>query len=278
MQRRWLTVTLMLAATCATLPSLPTASAAQPRIVVIGATARSSREIIRQAVAAGHEVTALARRPEDIEPRHPRVRAVQGDVYDRASLEAAIGSGDVVISMVGPRVMPNDEVPAGFDLFTTGTDNIISAMKARGSRRLLVASSLGVENQREVPATRPADMSKPATMWLWNSRHLYRDMALMEQRVRRSGLDYVIFRPPFLVEEPARGDVKLSVNVDSPKGRMMTYADFAAFVLAQVADDAHLDQTIGLYTDRILKFGENADLDKLAEEAAEKARRAQQVR
>lgn len=276
MQRRYLMVSMTFAAACAMLPPLPAAGAAGPRIVVIGATAKSSKEIIRQAVEAGHDVTALARRPEEVEPRHPRVRAVRGDVYDRASLEAAMGRGDVVISMVGPRVMPNDEVPASFDLFTTGTDNIIAAMKARGSRRLLVASSLGVENQREVPATRPTDMGKPATMWLWNSRHLYRDMALMEQRVRRSGLDYVIFRPPFLVEEPARGDVKLSVNVDSPKGTMMTYADFAAFVLAQAGDDAHLDQTVGLYTDRMLKFGENADFEKLAKEAAEKARRAQQ--
>jgi hypothetical protein len=36
--------------------------------------------------------------------------------------------------MVGPRVLPNEEVPASFDLFTTGTDNIMAAMKTRGSR------------------------------------------------------------------------------------------------------------------------------------------------
>jgi nucleoside-diphosphate-sugar epimerase len=206
------------------------------------------------------------------------VRPLKGDVYDRASLQAAIGPGDIVISMVGPRVMPNEEVPATFDLFTAGTDNIMAAMKARGSRRLLVASSLGVENQREVPAEKPVDMSKPATMWLWNSRYLYSDMGKMEQRVRRSGLDYVIFRPPFLVEEPVRNDVRHFVNIDSPKGRMMTYADFGAFVLAQVNGDEYLDQTVGLYTDRVLQFGKNADFEKLAKEAAEKARRAKEGR
>lgn len=249
------------------------ADPAKPRIVVIGATAKSSKEIIQQAVDAGYEVTAVARRPAEIVPQHPRVKALKGDVYDRASLEAAIGPGDVVISMVGPRVVPNEEVPASFDLFTAGTNNIMAAMKSRGSKRLLVASSLGVENQREVPASKPTDMSKPATMWLWNSRHLYRDMAMMERLVRRSGLDYVIFRPPFLVEEPARNDVLLSVNVDSPKGRMMTFADFGAFVLAQAGSDEYLDQTVGMYTDRVLQFGKNADFEKLAKEAAEKARR-----
>ncbi len=259
-------------------PSLaPVTAAAEttatPRIVVIGATAKSSKEIIRQAIDLGHEVVAVARRPNEIEPRHPRVTPMRGDVYEPATIEAAIRPGDVVISMVGPRVAPNEEVPPTFDLFTTGTDNIIAAMKKRGSRRLLVASSLGVENQREVPVEKPADMTLPATMWLWNSRYLYRDMAEMERRVRRSGLDYVIFRPPFLVEEPARSDIRLSVNVDSPKGTMMTYADFGAFVLAQVSGEEYLDQTVGMYTDRILKFGENVDFDRLAREAAEKAGR-----
>jgi putative NADH-flavin reductase len=275
MNRRTASAALIVLATGTVAAAVPVldADGPQPRIVVIGATAKSSKEIIGQALEAGHDIVAVARRPEEIEPKHPRVRRLQGDVYDRASLEAAIFPGDVVISMVGPRVMPNEEVPATFDLFTTGTDNIIAAMKKRGSRRLLVASSLGVENQREVPAGKPKDMSQPATMWLWNSRHLYRDMAEMENRVRRCGLDYVIFRPPFLVQEPARNDVRLSVDADSPKGRMMTYADFAAFVLAQVNSDEHLGHTVGLYTDRILKFGENADFEKLAKEAAEKARR-----
>jgi putative NADH-flavin reductase len=272
--RRSLVATCLLAAS-AMIAFAPAhvADAAQPRIVVIGATAKSSREIIQQAADAGYEVTAVARRPDEIVPKHPRVRPLKGDVYDLASLEAAIGPGDVVISMVGPRVLPNEEVPASFDLFTTGTKNVMAAMRSRGSRRLLVASSLGVENQREVPESKPVDMSKPSTMWLWNSRHLYRDMAMMERLVRQSGLDYVIFRPPFLVEEPARNDVLLSVNVDSPKGRMMTYADFGAFVLAQVSGDEYLDQSVGMYTDRVLQFGKNADFEKLAKEAAEKARR-----
>lgn len=278
MMLRALAAALLLAVTTTALSAESAASATPPRLVVIGATARSSREIIRQALERGHAVVAVARRPGEIEPKDPRVTPRRGDVYETATLEAAISPGDVVISMVGPRVAPDQEVPPDFDLFTTGTDNIIAAMKKRGSRRLLVASSLGVENQQAVPANRPADMSNPATMWLWNSRHLYRDMAEMEQRVRRSGLDHVIFRPPFLVAEPRRGDVRLSVNVDSPKGTMMTYTDFAAFVLDQASDDRHLGQTVGLYTDRILQFGVNADFDELAREAAGKARREAEAR
>jgi uncharacterized protein YbjT (DUF2867 family) len=242
---------------------------AAPPIVVIGATAKSSTEIIRQALAAGHAVTGVARRPEDVALTDPKLKVLKGDVYDQASLEAAMTGKEVVISMVGPRVDPTDtaETPPTFDLFTTGTANIIAAMKNKGNRRLLVASSLGVED--EFPTTKPAP-GDFRSGWLWKSRYLYKNMKDMEGLVRASGLDYVIFRPPFLVEEPARKDYKLSVNSNSPKGTMMTYADFGAFVLDQATGNQYLGAAVGMYTDRQLKFGENADFEKLAKEAKEK--------
>jgi nucleoside-diphosphate-sugar epimerase len=168
--------------------------------------------------------------------------------------------------------MDMQPVPPTFDLFTTGTANIIEAMKTRGNRRLLVASSLGVED--EYPAAKPADPKDMRMNWLWKTRHLYLNMAAMEDLVRSSGLEYVIFRPPFLVEEPARQDYQLSVNKDSPKGSMMTYADFGAFVLAQARSNNYLGAAVGLHTSRELRFGENVDFAKLAKEAREKAQRA----
>lgn len=244
------------------------ATSGPPPIVVIGATAKSSGEIIRQALAAGHDVTGVARRPGEVTITHPRLKVLKGDVYDPASLEAAMTGREVVISMVGPRVDPTDkaETPPTFDLFTTGTTNIIAAMKKKGNRRLLVASSLGVEDEFPTVKPPPGDFRLG---WLWKSRYLYKNMKDMEGVVRASGLDHVIFRPPFLVEEPARKDYKLSVNKPSPKGTMMTYADFGAFVLAQVQGNEYLGDAVGLYSDRQLKFGENADFEKLAKEAKE---------
>lgn len=247
---------------------------APPAIVLIGATANSSKEIIAQALAAGYEVTGVARRPEDVEIRDPRLRILQGDVYDQVSLEAAMTGREVVISMVGPRIDPLNlqEIPDTFDLFTTGTRNIIAAMKRKGNRRLLVASSLGVEDV--YPTVKPADPQDMRSNWLWKMRNVYQNMEDMEAIVRGSGLDYVIFRPAFLVPEPRRGDLKFSVDQDSPKGSMLTFADFGAFVLAQVTGDEYLGHTVGIYTDRPLRFGENVDFMKMAREAAEKARRA----
>lgn len=244
-----------------------------PGIVIIGATAKSSVEIMRQALDAGYRVTGVARRPGDVTLTHPNLRIVAGDVYDRASLEAAMTGREVVISMVGPRLDPMNlkEIPDSYDLFTTGTANIIAAMQAKGNRRLLVASSIGVEDVYPTEKPTATDMR---SKWLWNMRNVYQDMEEMEDLVRRSGLEFVIFRPAFLVEEPRRNDLQFAVNKDSPKGRILTYADFAAFVLAQVSGNQYLAKTVGMYTERELKFGETVDFEKLAKEAAEKAKRA----
>ncbi len=262
-------IALLLAATGAT--AHEDGASTRGHIVVIGATARSSLEIIPQALERGFEVTAVARRPTELTLAHEHLRIVAGDVYDRKSLDAVLTGAEIVISMVGPRVDPMKEVPP-MDLFTTGTRNIIEAMKSQGNRRLLVASSIGVEN--EFPSVKPDEMKEPGKMWLWNSRHLYSDMLAMEDIVRASGLDWVIFRPGFMVEEPMRNDLKLAVNENSPKQRMLTYADFGRFVLDQVAGNDYLSKTVGVYTDRPLEFGKNADFEKLTRMMQEKARGA----
>lgn len=82
---------LALGAVAMALWTSSTALAAEPpRMVVIGATARSTGEIIWQALATGWQVTAVARDPGRIDRRHERLDVRQGDVTDRASIEAAL--------------------------------------------------------------------------------------------------------------------------------------------------------------------------------------------
>ena len=83
------------------------------KILVVGATARTADELIPQALWRGHEVIALARRPYRVRyAPHPRLTIVKGDVYDQASIEAAL-SGDgreIILSIYGPRLDPSEEI------------------------------------------------------------------------------------------------------------------------------------------------------------------------
>lgn len=246
------------------------AFAASGRVVVIGATAASAPDVIGQALKAGYTVTGLARRPEAVKINAPGFTVAKGDVLDVASLAAVMTGRETVVSLIGPRVDYRTEIKE-MDLYTTGTANIVAAMKQKGNRRLIVTSSVGAE---EVATAPPPDQTPNGgnlgQQWLWNARLLYGDMARMEKAVAASGLDVVILHPGFMVAEPARHNLKSIVGAPTPRSRIITYADFGAFVVKAIGDKSLTGKTVGLYSDDKMDWGKNLDFDAL-----EKARKAQ---
>lgn len=222
------------------------------QIAVIGATARSGRIIIAQALDAGYTVTGLARSPQKLGVTHPNLTLVKGDVRDIETLKAALTGDEVVICMVGKSTPSDPTQPIGkVDLYTVMGKNLIAAMQAKGNRRLIMASSTGVEHRVDPDATEPASQEM-SDLWRFNARYLYGDMADMETLIERSGLEYVLLRPGFMVEEPARNDLQLATDGSTPKQRTITYEDFAAFTLAQVESDTYLNQAVGIYSNQIM--------------------------
>jgi len=63
------------------------------KIVVFGASGRTGRPLVEQALAAGRHVTAFVRDPARLETRHERLTVVQGDVHDAARPRGRGGAG-----------------------------------------------------------------------------------------------------------------------------------------------------------------------------------------
>lgn len=243
---------LLIAALILFTPQAFAGDGANGSIAVIGATARSGRVIIAQALDAGYTVTGLARSPHKLQVEHDRLTLVKGDVRDQASLAAALTGPEVVICMVGFPTPKDPTQPVGeVDLYTVMAANLIAAMKNKGNVRLIMASSTGVEHRDDPAATAPAGESM-SDLWRFNARHLYADMAEMERMIAQSGLEYVLLRPGFMVEEPARGDLQFSTDGTTPKQRTITYEDFAAFTLAQVRGDDFVGKAVGIYSDTVM--------------------------
>src|SRR5689334_4529787 len=70
-------------------------------LLVIGATRHTGTQVMQQALAAGHTVTALARDPSRIDIQHERLRVARGDVLDPATLAQAMAGCDAVVSSLG---------------------------------------------------------------------------------------------------------------------------------------------------------------------------------
>jgi nucleoside-diphosphate-sugar epimerase len=246
------TISMAFAASLVTKPAWAAGHSAKPRIALIGATARSGREIIRQGLAQGYQIKGLARTPSKLGIQHENLTLFKGDVRDQASLETFLDGDEVVVNMVGHSAPKDPMAEMGqTDLYTVMAANVIAAMKEKGNKRLLVASSAGVEKRVARDSVKPeaGDMGR---MWRWNARYLYNDMYDMELMYQESGLECILLRPGFLVEEPARDNLKIDLTGNSPSGRVLTYADFANFIYANLTAERYVGKAVGMYTDDIM--------------------------
>lgn len=235
------------------IPSISAAAETQRnRLVLIGATANSAGELIRQALAAGHEVVGVTRKPETLKIQHERFSAVYGDVRDVKTIEALLSGDEVVVSYIDVAFPFGAEIPAGVDLFSRGATNIIAAMKRKGNRRLMVAANMAAEY---IVLDKPADDAPLIDRLAWARRHKYSDVRLMETIVEGSELDYIILRLPHLSSAKSQGKPSVVVNKNAfniavknqTPSRTLTLADLSAFILEQMNSDEYLGTTVGLY-------------------------------
>jgi 2-alkyl-3-oxoalkanoate reductase len=117
------------------------------RVFVAGASGALGQPLVRELVAAGHEVTGMTRRAE----RAEEIRAAGGaaavcDVFDREALSAAVAAArpEVVVHALTalPAKMDWKKDPIGPTnrVRTEGTRNLIAAAEAAGARRMLAES------------------------------------------------------------------------------------------------------------------------------------------
>src|SRR5580658_9436053 len=151
------------------------------KLTILGATGAAGTCLTNQALAAGHEVTAVVRDPARLTvPPHPRLRTVTADVMDPASIAPAIAGADAVISAVGPRGTGPTTI------IQDSVHSIIAAMDKTGARRFLEVSGSIVADEGESPYMRY--LVKPVVRRTF-LRHVCADMRGGEDEIQHSGLD-----------------------------------------------------------------------------------------
>jgi len=147
-------------------------------ILVTGGTGFVGTRIVHALRAQNQPVRALVRD----ERAAARLRALGcetavGDMTDSASLRSAVAGADVVVHLVA--ILTGK--PADFErVMTQGTRELVAAATGEGIRRFVLMSALGIDEETKdlVP--------------------YYRAKWDLEQIVKESGLEYVIFRPSFV--------------------------------------------------------------------------------
>ena len=212
-------------------------------VLVFGGSSRTAQHFIPQALAAGHRVIAVSRRPEEIKVEHPRLTTARADIYDPSSVAALMTGKEVVVSFLGvPDPDMKGDVPP-VDLYSKGAAAIIAGMKRKGNRRLVFTTSMGLTIAP--PATKP-DGSDPRMAYFWMVREIYNDERRAEALIRAGGLDFTIMRPAFITKEPSRGYTIVRREEPYPVNPIITWPDFAAFAVEQVMSREFVGAAVGI--------------------------------
>lgn len=200
------------------------------RLAILGATGRTGRELVDQALAAGHEVTALARVPAKLGRPRERLTVVAGNVFDAPAVARSVQGADVLISALGPsKGSPKD-------LFTRSTPEVLRAARAAGVKRFVTLAGAGVslpgDDKGRVGGLLSRVLARTATVG---------DRQRELPAIQAGGIDWVVVRPPRLTEGPLTGKYREG-NLRLGPQHKIARADVAHFLLRQATEDTYVRQ------------------------------------
>lgn len=205
------------------------------KLLIAGATGGTGRQLLTQALAAGHAVTALVRDVGRLRLSDPALTVIQGDVCDPTAAAQAVAGQDAVMVCLGAPALSRSTVRAD------GTRVLVQAMEAAGVRRLVCLSVLGIGDTKAQMPFFVKYLLVPFYL-----RRAFADHEGQEAAVRASGLDWTLVRPPFLTDGPAVGGVQHGFDDLDGLSLKISRADLAAFMLDQLADDRYVRATPGV--------------------------------
>lgn len=190
------------------------------KVAVLGAAGRTGRLVIAEATARGHEVKALVRSRAQLASEE-RCSVVEGDARDAAAVRRVIEGCDAVVSALGPTSGPPD-------VCSTATKNVLVAMRELGVRRYIVISGAGLDfpgDRKDLPGRIVSKIIRLLSPAIVADKD--RELALLQA----SDVEWILARPPRLVDGPARG---FRVSHDRALASKVRRADLAAFLVSQL--------------------------------------------
>lgn len=192
------------------------------KVAVLGASGRAGSEITRELAARGHEVTAIARKPEAI-PQLPGVTPRRGDAASPAALVELIRGTDAVISAL------HFDVPAA---------TLLAALREAGVPRLLVTG--GAASLEVAPGKRVID--DPDFPAEWKDIALA-GIAFLDALRAETETDWTFFSPAALIfEGPRLGTYRGGTDqlvTDAGGESKISFADYAIAMVDELEQHRH---------------------------------------
>jgi len=194
------------------------------KLAIFGSTGQTGQQLVEQALAGGHIVRTIARRPLAISSQNLHVET--GSIFDATAVTVCAAGADAVLSVVGfGSSLFRTPVPA--ESYSGVASALVHSMRTAGVGRLLFCTSAGVEDD-------------PSEIWVY--RHVLKPLILQKEYVRMaageaiikaSGLDWTCVRPGRLTNGPLTQTYRVADGRRPAGGTFVSRADVAHFFIAE---------------------------------------------
>jgi putative NADH-flavin reductase len=205
------------------------------KLVVLGATGGTGRELVRESLENGHSVTAFVRNAVRLREFQGKIRVVEGDLLDRGALAKVLDHHDAVLSGFGPRVpiaKSDARLLEQFAAVVTG------AMHDAKVQRLVIISTAFLFKDSIVPPTYLlGKLFFPSVVT---------DSAALEKTVQGSALEWTIVRPPQLTDMPKTGSYRERIGHLPRLGFKISRADVAHYFVKAIGKVDVMQKIVGI--------------------------------
>jgi putative NADH-flavin reductase len=201
------------------------------KIAVIGATRGIGLALAQAALADGHEVTVLARVPENIPISHESLRIVAGNAQDPDAITKVVEGQDVVCDCLG-----TTNVTQTITMFSRCAENLSKALKP--DQLLITVTGMGVGDSRGHGSFLYDHLFLPIVL-----RRMYADKDRQERIILSNLTRWIIVRPGFLNNGTRTGRYRALTDLQGIQGGRISRADVADFMLSQAKSPQFIGKT-----------------------------------
>lgn len=198
-------------------------------ILILGATGRTGRILLPEALARGHKVTVLVSHKGMLKIDPDLAEVFEGTPLNKFTLSDAMCDCDAVLSTLNiSRIsdFPWARLRTSKDFLSASMKHVIEAANENDIKRIIILTAWGV-----------AETKKHIPFWFrWlidnsNIRYPYRDHARQEELLKESDTNWTVVRPVALTDSEKSKDIKVTLNNEPKPSLTISRRNVALFML-----------------------------------------------
>lgn len=203
------------------------------KVIVFGGTGDVGQLIVQKLIEKKQNVCVLTRQVKETQTN---LTYQVGNVLDLDTVEKLIQPNDKIIVSLGFN-------NSSLNTMSKGTSNIISAMRNKGTKRLICLSAQGAGESWEYMPAEFKDMVLKND--ILNAS--FKDHTIQEEFVKQSDLDWTIVRPTEIINDKERGT--FTINRPAKNSRFqISNLDVAQFIVTELTAGKYIHK-IAMITD-----------------------------